>query len=151
MVPAQNTKYALAIYPTGLKNNTSWTAIAIDTAGYDYCQIVWMLGDNDIAMKVLAVQESATSGGSYASITGLVVATSSNINGDTSALQSATDDNTIQAFDIDLRGRKRFLKLLATNNNGSQGGHGNALAILSRAEEAATTVAQRGADEVLRV
>jgi hypothetical protein len=151
MIPAQNTKILAMIQPEAITNNTSFTTLEIDTKGWDYAQIIFQLGETDFAMTALAVTEADVTATSHANITGLITATSANIDGDTSAFQTATDDDTIALFEIDLRGRKRFLDLTATIGNGSAGGFASAICILSRAEQSPTTMAQRGCIQVLRV
>ncbi len=54
-------------------------------------------------------------------VTGLVYGTSAGIAGTTSALPTATDDNKCFKFEIDLRGRKRYLDLVATCGDGATG------------------------------
>lgn len=151
MIHAQNTKLVSVTPPAAIVNNSSYTTAEIDTLGFDYAQIIVYLGASDIAMAALKVTESDSSGSGHADVTGLVFGTSTNIDGSTSALPSATDDNKFQVFDIDLRGRKRYLDVTATAGNGSAGTFATILCILSRAGEAPTTAAGRGADEVLRV
>jgi hypothetical protein len=152
MVPSQDTKFINMTPPVAILDDGSWATTEIDTKGWDYLQIVFSLGANDIAMTALAVTEADVTATSHANITGLITATSTNIDGTTSAFNIATtDNNTIALFEIDLRGRKRFIDLTATNGNGSSGGYASVLAILSRAEESPTTMAQRGCREVLRV
>lgn len=152
MVPSQACKVVQAIAPGVIKDNGDFTATEIDTLGFDYCTIIVQLGATDIAMAALKVQEDdATGMSSAADVTGLIVGTSKNDAGNTSALPSATDDNKFMAFDIDLRYRKRFLKVSAKAGNGTSGTYLSALALLSRADTTPTTAAQRGFDEVLRV
>ena len=67
------------------------------------------------------------------------------------ALPTATDDNKIFAFEIDLRGRKRFLDLVATVGDGTLGGFACAWAELSRLETMPDSVTERGVAAVLRV
>jgi len=151
MNPLQNTKLVPITPPAAIVNNGSYTTAEIDTAGWDYCQIICFLGATDIAMTALKVTESDASGSGHADVTGLVMGTSTDIDGNTSALPSATDDNKFVTFDIDLRGRKRYLDVTATAGNGSTGTFLAILAQLSRGKEAPNSVAERGCDTVLRV
>ena len=109
------------------------------------------LGATDIAMTALKLQESDTSGSGQADITGLVYGTSTNTDGDTSALPTDAQDGLIFGFDVDLRGRKRFLPLIATAGDGSVGSFLIALALLAREEDGAATAALRGCAQMLRV
>ena len=104
-------------------------------------------------MTALKMQESDTSGSGHADITGLVYGTSSNIAGSTSALPSATDDNKTFLFEIDLKGRKRYLDLVATAGDGAAGTFMAAVAVLGRAEDLTDTAAGRlgSAGDILRV
>ena len=150
-VEAQKVKYVSVTPPAAIVDNASYTTAEIDTLGWDYCTIVAYLGATDIAMAALAVTESDTSGSGHANVTGLVWGTSSNADGSTSALPSATDDNTFQVAQINLTGRKRYLDVTATAGNGTNGTFLTILAILSRGDASPSTIAEAGADEVLRV
>ena len=149
--PAQNTKEVIVISPVAIKDNASWTTNQIDTLGYDYCIIRFFTGATDIAMAALKVQESDTDGSNFADVTGLIFGTSTNIDGSTSALPTATDDDKVYLFEIDLRGRKRYLDLVATAGNGTAGTYAAAIATLTRASNAPVTASARGCDEILRI
>ena len=149
---ASQTQKVVAITPPGaIVDDASWTTTEIDTAGYDYCTVYVMLGATDIAMAELTVTESDTSGSGHADVTGLIFGTSDNTAGDTSTLPSATDDNKIFAFEIDLRARKRYLDLTATAGNGTAGTYMAAWAVLERADEYADSATDRGCSQILRV
>jgi hypothetical protein len=149
--PLQQTKKLIVISPGALKDNAAWTTNEIDTLGYDYCVIDFFIGATDIAVATLKVTESDTSGSGFADVTGLIVGTSTNIDGSTSALLSATDDNKIQTFEIDLRGRKRYLDLSATAGDGTAGTYAAAIATLYRAKDVPVSATERGIDEILRL
>ena len=153
MINVQKGKFVAITPPGAIIDDASATTTAIDTKGWDYCQIVVLLGATDIAMTALKVQESNDDGSTdtYADVTGLLFGASTNVAGSTSTLPSATDDNKFFIFEIDLRGRDRYLDLVATCGNGSTGTYITAFAILSRGEEAPVTAAQRGASQILRV
>jgi len=150
-VAAQNSKYVTIVPPAAIVDNASYTTAEIDTLGWDYAKIVVHLGATDIAMTALAVTESDVTASGHANVTGLIVGTSVDSDGTTSVLPSATDDDKFFVFDIDLRGRKRFLDLTATAGNGTAGTYLTAWCELSRGNETPTTAAQRGAQHVLRV
>ena len=137
--------------PAAIVDNAAVTVAELDTKGWDYCQIAVILGATDIAVAALACTESDTAGSGHANVTGLVWGTSSNIAGATSTLPSSTNDNGIFLFEIDLRGRKRYLDLTLTAGDGSTGTYFTVLAILSRSKDAPTTAAERGCVEILRV
>ena len=151
MISGQDAKYVASVPPAAIADDASFTATAIDTLNYDYCEVIVALGATDIAMAALQVKECATSGGSYAEITGLVAGTSDNIEGDTSALPTATDDNGLFVFQIDLRNRKRYLKLVATAGDGTNGTYLASVARLSRGRETPSTSTLAGCTDVLRI
>ncbi len=151
MIPAQSQKVVSVTPPAAIINDASAVTAQIDTIGYDYAQYYIYLGATDIAMSALAVTESDTDGSGHGNITGLIFGTSVNSAGSTSALPTADDDNDLFCFDIDLRGRKRYLDLTATIGSGSAGTYFTAFCILSRAEEAPNTAAERGTNQLLRV
>ena len=130
--------------PAAIIDNASVTVAELDTKGYDYAEIAVVLGATDIAMTALKVTESDTTGSGHADVTGLVYGTSTDIDGNTSALPTATDDNGIFAFEIDLRGRKRYLDMTATVGNGTNGTYIAIIARLSRADAAPVTVSAKG-------
>lgn len=137
--------------PQAIVDNASWTTTEVDTLGFDYCEIYVHLGATDVAMAALAVTESDTSGSGHANVPGLIFGTSTNTAGSTSTLPSATDDNKFFCFDIDLRGRKRYLDLTATAGDGTTGTFLVAWAVLSRAEATPVTASERGCSQILRV
>ena len=151
MIHAQNVKYVSITPPAAIVDDGSYTTAEVDTIGFDYATVVVYLGASDIAMTALAVTESDSSGSGHGNVTGLVYGTSTNVAGSTSSLPSATDDNKFFLFEIDLRGRKRYLDLTATAGDGSAGTFATMLAILSRAEESPGTAAGAGAADILRV
>jgi hypothetical protein len=151
MIHAQNTKYVQVIAPQAVLKNASWTVIEIDTKDYDYCEVPVTLGATDVALTVLKMQESDVSGSGQVDVPGLIYGTSATIAGTTSALPTATDDNKTFAFDIDCRGRKRYLTLVATADDGTTGAYLCALAQLSRATISPVSAADRKLAAVLRV
>lgn len=151
MICSQRQKMVAITPPQAIVDDASWTTTEVDTYGYDYCTIYVLLGATDIAMTALTVTESDTAGSGHASVTGLVFGTSTNTDGSTSTLPSATDDNKFFAFEIDMRGRKRYLDLTATIGNGSLGGYLVAWAVLERAESGPNSATERGCSQILRV
>ena len=152
MLPAQDVKYGVIIAdPQTIKDDAAWTTTEIDTLGWDYCEIIACIHDSDIEVATMQVTESDTTGSGHAAVTGLVWGTSTNIDGDTSAKPTATDDDTIQVAHIDLRYRKRYLDLSMTAGDGTAGTYASAIYRLSRGESTPLTMAAMGCDEVLRV
>jgi hypothetical protein len=105
----------------------------------------------DIAMTTLKITDSNTSGSGHADVPGLVLGTSTDIDGSTSALPTATNDNGIFVFNIDLRSRKRYIDVTATCGDGAAGTYITILGILSRPDATPTSSAGYGAVEVLEV
>lgn len=151
MINAQQQKAFLVIPPAGIIDNASFAEIEIDTKGFRYCTVYACLGATDIAMAALKLQESDATGADQVDVTGLVYGTSDNTEGSTSTLPSATDDGLVFGFDIDLRGRKRFLTLVATAGDGAAGTFLIGLALLGREEDGVATAALRGCSQMLRV
>ena len=148
----QSDKFVSVTPPGAIYDNASLTTSTIDTKGYSYLRVYVYLGDTDIAMATLKLQESDDSGMSGAAdITGTVVGTDSNVAGSTSALPSANDDNKCWLFEISLLGRKRYIDLVATAGNGTNGTYATAWAVLSGAADAPVSASERGYGDILRV
>lgn len=143
-----------AISPVSI-NAAAATSNVTDTLGYRYLVYEVAFGSIGASATVLKVQESdaktsgtALNGG--VDVTGAVVGTSTNDDGAASALPVATtDNNKTWRFEIDLKGRKRYLQVQVTAGAGAT--LVCALARLGRAEEVPTKAAKKGAKEVLRV
>lgn len=149
MNPLHHLKVINVTPPTAILDDASAATTAINTQGFAYCQIWVSLGASDIAMAALKVQESDTDG-SYGDITNTVVGTATDAFGAATTLPSSTADNNLYCFDIDLRGRKKWLDLVATAGNGSTGTYISAWAILSRSSDGISTAAERGAAVIMR-
>jgi hypothetical protein len=148
----QTDKFFSITPPAAIVDNASLTTATIDTLGFNYLRVFVYYGAMDIASTALKIQESDDSGMSGAAdVTGLVYGTSSDIAGSTSALPSATDDNKCFAFEIELKGRKRYLDLVATMGDGTTGSYVCAFALLSRASDVPVTKTERGFGNILRV
>jgi len=151
MNPLQQSKYVAAIKPAAILDNTSATATVVDTTGYDYATVIVQLGATDIAVTALKLQASSTSGGTYADITGATFDGGSGMGGATLALPSATDDGQTCVFQVDMRGKNPFLKVVATFGDGTSGGFIAAVAVLSRGKIAPTTSTGAADGDVCRV
>lgn len=146
MIRTQDQKVVQVIAPAAIVDNASWTTTEIDTLGFDYCDIYFMLGATDIALAALKLQESDTAGSGHADIDGADFAT------DGDGVPSATEDNGIYAIHVNLAGpRKRYLDLVATGGDGTAGAYATAWAVLSRAKESPNSVTERGLTEELFV
>lgn len=155
MTPFQS-KFVDVCAPAAIYDNASLTANVIDTKGYRRARIVVYIGATDIAVAALKVQEAdaasdATTLTSGADIVGTRAGTDANDTGSTSTLPSATADNTFVVFEIDLRGRKRYLQPVVTAGNGSSGTYAAVWAELFDGEVTPTTASQKGAGQLFRV
>ncbi len=130
----QHCKFVSAIKPGALIDNNTATADVIDCRGFDFLTVIVQLGATDIAMTALKLETSSASGGSYADLTGATFAGGSGLGGATLALPSATDDGQTCVFQVDMRGKNPFVKVVATFGDGSSGGFVAAVAVLSRAK-----------------
>lgn len=136
----QNVKVVNVTPPAAIKDNASFSTTTIDTLGFSKVAIYFALGATDIAMTALKVQESDDSGmASAADITGAVYGASG-----APALPSATDDDKIFGFFIDLKGRKRYLDVVATAGDGSTGTYGACTAHLYNSNTTEDNATQRG-------
>ena len=77
--------------------------VEVDGAGYQYAVFVVTLGTIGAGGgSTVKVQESATSGGSFADVAG------------TSVVIGDTDDDSTKVIAVNLAGRERYLKMAAT-------------------------------------
>ena len=95
------------------------------------------LGSTDVALTALKLQESDDNS-TWSDIAGLDYSISP------ATLPTASDDNHLFSFDVDLRGRKRYLKPVITVGNGTNGAYVTVQAELSRAEQTPHDAASRG-------
>ena len=136
--------------PAAIIDNAAVTTAEIDTLGFDHLTVVMYLGATDIALTVAKLQSGDVSG-THADVSGLDFDGDTDIDGNTATLPSATDDNKFFIWDVDLRGQKRYWDVAATVGDGTSGGFVAIWAVLSRGDETPTTMAERGADQVLRI
>ena len=132
----QNAKFALSLAPISV-NGTAATTTEIDTKGYDYLTMVVQAGSLGATMDELSITESDTAGSGHAAISG---ATFTDPVG-------TTDNNKIFAAYLDLRKRKRYIKLVA--DPGASATLLSSVAILTRAEVTPTSASERGLGEQL--
>jgi hypothetical protein len=129
--------------PAAIVDNASFTVADVDRQEYAYAVINCYLGATDIAMAALKLQESDDDS-TYTDIVGSRFGTDNNDTGSASTLPSATDDGKLFSFFVDLRGRKRYLRLVATAGDGAAGSFMTAWAELWRAKDAPRTAVQAG-------
>lgn len=143
----QQSKLVSITPPAAIVDNASYTTAAVDTFGFNKARITVYLGATDIAMAALKLQESDDSGMSGATdIPGAVFGTSTNPDtGSASALPSASNDNGFFTFFVDLKGRKRYIDLVATAGDGTAGTFAVAFADLYDANNVPSNASERGA------
>ena len=122
----QNVKVVNVTPPAAIVDAASFSTTAIDTAGFGKLAVYFSLGATDFAMTALKLQESDDSGMSGAAdITGCVYGATG-----APALPTATDDNKVFGFFVNLAGRDRYIDVVATAGDGSAGTFGACTAIL---------------------
>lgn len=150
----QDLKFVNVVSPSVGVDNGAFTTASIDTQGYDWCTIIVQIGNLPANMAALKVQESDDDGSSdaYADVDNCNASGGVDTDGNTVALPAAaSDDDTIWVFEIDLRGRDRYLDLVATAGDGSGTETGlSAIAVLGRGKLSPTTASDRGAEHVIR-
>jgi hypothetical protein len=153
MNQGQRTKILGGASPTAYVDNGAFTFAAWDTRGAGYAVITVYLGDTDIAMGSLKLQESEDNGSAdaYADVDGAIFGTSKNIDGVVSALPGATDDDKFWRIEVNLKKRERFLQLVGTAGNGTNGTRLAAWCELFDLDEMPDTMAEKGCAQVLRV
>lgn len=155
MIPVTNKLFNVCP-PAAIVNNASLTCNVIDTQGFRFLRVTVVLGALDIALTALKLQESdvAASGTALTGGTDVVgsrFGTDNNDTGVASTFPSATDDNHFFTFEVDLRGRKRYILPVVTIGSGSTGGFATVVAELDRGENTPTTAAQKGVTQNMRV
>jgi len=139
MIHAQDMKIVDLVLPQSIATNGTATGY-VDTKGFDYCTII-VKGDtaanatNKLHTTGILLSEGDTTS-SYATITGQVAGT------DYTVPTPSTSVANFHEFGIDLRGRKRYLKISLTPLGAAR--IFSADALLSRAEEMPVGTTERG-------
>ncbi len=148
--PYQGCKIVKITPPAAIVDNSAITTTEVDTKGYDYAQFFLHLGATDIAMTVCKLQESATSGSGMADFDSMDMDGDTDIDGNAATLPTATDDDKFWRWDVDLRGRQRYMDLSLTMGDGTAGGFAVAWVVLWRGNNTPTTSAECGCENILR-
>ncbi len=128
----------------------SFTTAVVDTIGYDYATIVCHFGAIGAAgVTALKVQHSDVSNASFTDITGADFDGGAGPKSEVLALPANADDDKLFKFEVDLRGRKRYLDLVATA--GADAVFMSAHAVLSRAEVAPVSSTDQASGGTCRV
>ena len=149
-------KIVNTVNPVAIVNNASIAALVIDCQGFEYLEVIIQLGATDIALTVFKLQESEVKASATAltggvDIAGTVFGTDLADTGVLSVLPSATDDNKIYKFEIDLRGRKRYILPVITVGVGATGAFVAGVAELGRGAQVPTSAVDKGVAQLLRV
>jgi len=147
----RNVKLFSVTPPAAIIDNASATTAEIDTKGFRHLRVIAYVGAIDVAMSALKLTESDTTGNNHADITGTVFGTATGVDGTTSALPTADDDNKFYVIDVDLRGRKRFIDVVATCGNGDNGTYIAIWAELYQGEATPSSAALMGAGGALSI
>lgn len=150
MESLQGVKKGICVLPQVLDAATA-TSYVIDTAGLDYVSIDVLIGDTDIALTELKIQESdaitnSTTLTSGTDVTGLVYGATG-----APALPSATDDNKIFSFEINTQARKRYLQVVLTAGNGTVGAAVSAQYTANKVSNMTLDAAGKGVAAVLNL
>ena len=135
----QNVKTVFITKPGAIVDAAAFTTDIFDTKGFRKARVVVGLGDLDIALAAMKLQESdASNMASPADVTGADFSVAP------LTLPSADDDNKLYAIHIDLRGRKRYMDLSLTGGNGQNGTYAVAWVDLYDGEEYPNSATERG-------
>ncbi len=112
MIHATLSKTINVAPPGAIVNNASVTCLAVDRKDFDYAVFKIVLGSTDASLTALKLQESDDNS-TFADVAGLDYSLAP------AALPTASDGNHVFSFDVDLRGRKRYLKPVVTVGTGA--------------------------------
>jgi hypothetical protein len=136
MIHTQKEKVVLVTSPAAIVDNAAVTTASIDTNGFDYAKILVILGATDIAVAALKLRQSDNDS-DYSDVEGGDFATDG-------TLPSATDDNKVFAFNVDMLGKKRYLDVTLTGGDGTAGAYFTVVALLSKGKTGPSDAASRG-------
>lgn len=139
MNPAGRQKFVSVTPPAAKVDNAAFTTAAVDTKGWRRCTFVVQYGDIDINVVSSKIRHSDASDMSNSAD----LATGGT---DYSLGTASGSDNKIHAFDVDCRGKKRYLDFEMTGGDGSTGTYLAVIAILSEPEIAPDSAADRGCE-----
>lgn len=143
MIHAQADKSVLVITPVSVATNATATG-NIDCLGFDYCSIDIALASHSTSPTVLDLMESDdTNASNFATVSPFTGGTGFTI---PAAPGTNASNVLLIRFDVDLKPRKRYLRVRTTSGAATLA---SVTARLSRAEQAPTTDAGKGCDEVV--
>lgn len=134
MIHGQSTKAVALFAPQSVATNGTATG-TVSVAGYDYAQIILTLSTAVASNVDVTVTLTESDGTTYVTNTDLALTT----------VAPQTSNPQVYEWFVDMRKHKKNLKITyAPNANVAR--VASALALLSRAEQAPTTIAQKGLD-----
>lgn len=113
-IPVAMTKSSVAGKGAVFTSSQTCT-LTLDTLGFDHASIDVIAGpaaSTSAVFQTLTLQESDTSGGTYATVTGF----SGDLKPAIYAGQTVTDTMTVSRLEVDCRGKKRYLQVKASPN-----------------------------------
>jgi hypothetical protein len=137
MIYPTTSKTLLVTPPAAAVNNAAVVCASVDRKGFDYAVFTLILGATDANITACKMQESDDNS-TWSDVSGLDFSVSP------ATLPRSTDTNHLFAWDVDLRGRKRYLRPAITVASGSTGAFVCVIAELHRAEQTPSTAAGRG-------
>lgn len=139
MKSAAAVKYVAITPPAAIVDDAAFTTAAVDTKGWGHLTIIAQFGAIDIAPASSSIRMSdASNMGSPSTI-----ATGGT---DYALATAANSDNDFHVFEIDLKGKKRYIDFEITGGDGSAGTFLSVLAILSRGQVSPNSAADRGVE-----
>lgn len=140
MIYETATKEVVLVAPAARQNNTALTVSGVDRSGFDYAVIRAYVGANDIGFTTFKLQESDDNS-TWTDVPGADYSAAATLPGNTA--------NVIYGWEVDLKGRKRYLRPALTVGNGTAGLFLAVVANLSRAKQAPATAAAKGYQAVV--
>lgn len=151
MIHAQDSKWVLSVLPV-IHDDTSMVFLELDTKTWDYLEVVLAIGITDDAIETaMLLTESDTAGSGHVTISGTVWTTALDIAGDATVYPTAADDGKLYKWEVNLKGRKRYIDATITVADATLGVNACVMSRLSRGEVAPTTAAEAGFAAIVRV
>jgi hypothetical protein len=143
MHPVANTKTVVSLLGTGVTNGATVTA-NIDTLGFKFASVQLLTGTADVVSNTPSVlklsQSDTTDSTNFANLTPFVGGT------DFTIANADTSNANIFTFNVDMRGRKRYLKLTTSPRTTQQC---IMVARLSNGETAVDSATDAGATQLV--
>lgn len=139
MIHAQDVKDVIMAVPVAVSTNA--VTSQVDTLGFDYLTVRTIF-DTAASTSNLTVAYKLGDGDTSTAHTDIAVFTAGGASGPTIPTAANTSGGEVYRFMVDLKGRKRYIKL--TTQEGTAARLGTTLATLSRADDAPDSVTEMG-------